>query len=211
MKIKRYSEFNESIVVDLSLVKELIDINESLSLWHNVILDSIGAVELDIIETFNLDKNDYENKLHIEYLSDNVKFLNAISSVGLKKSKVEDTDDYNTFISKSCKFMFIYRTEASELENPEYVIFQTWDERNKEWEECKLYQIKEDIKKFYDKLSSRVIELDSDGHKYVYNTSNGTEWILQNINDENGEFKKYLRKADLEELLNNSNIKMTIV
>lgn len=211
MKIKRYNEFSESIVIDLALVKDLIDINESLSLWHNVILDSIGAVELNIFDTFNLPKADYTNKLHIEYLSDNVDFLSAISNLGLKKSKVEDTDDYNTFISKSCKFMFIYRTEASELENPEYVIFQTWDDTGKKWEECKLYQIKEDIKKFYDKLSSRVIELESKGNKYVYNTSNGTEWILQNIKDENNEFKKYLRKIDLEELLNNSDIKMTII
>lgn len=209
MKIKKYAAFSESIILDLNLVDELIDINESLSIWHDVVLKSIGATELDIYEVFNLPKDDYKNTMHIDYLSNNAEFLGSLSSIGLKKSKVESSKDYNTFLTTPCKFMFIYRVEANELENPEYVLFQVWD--NTKWDECKLYKINNDINNFYNKLSSKVLELDYEGVKYVYDTSNGSEWILQNIEQSNGDFKKYLRIAELEELLHNKKIKLTII
>jgi hypothetical protein len=209
MKIKKYVEFFESIILDLNLVDELIDINESLSIWHDVVLRSIGATELDIYGVFKLPPTDYQDTMHIDYLSNNVEFLNSLSSIGLKKSKVESTEDYNTFLTTPCEFMFIYRVEANELENPEYVLFQVWD--GDKWDACKLYKINNNINNFYNKLSSKVLELDLDGKKYVYNTSNGTEWILQNIEQQNDNFKKYLRLAELEELLHNKKIKLTII
>ncbi len=209
MKIKKYVEFSESIVLDLNLVDELIDINESLSIWHDSVLKSIGATELDIYDVFSLPMEDYKNNMHIDYLANNSDFLGSLSSIGLKKSKVESSKDYSTFLTVPCKFMFIYRIEANELENPEYVLFQVWDDTK--WDTCKLYKINNDINNFYNKLSSKVLELEYDGEKYVYNTSNGTEWTLQNIEQSNGEFKKYLRIAELEELLHNKKIKLTII
>ena len=209
MNIKKYREFSESIILDLNLVDELIDINESLSIWHDVVLKSIGATEKNIYDEFNLPIDDYKNTMVIDYLSNNSEFLGSLSSIGLKKSKVENSSDYNTFLSTPCKFMFIYRIESNELENPEYIIFQSWD--NNKWNECKLYKINNNINNFYNKLSSKVLELEYSGTSYIYNTSNGTEWSLQNIKQANDEFKEYLRLADLEELLHNKKIKLTII
>ena len=45
MKIKKYSEFLESLQIDLS--DQLVDIMESLNMWHDVLLASIGAQKED--------------------------------------------------------------------------------------------------------------------------------------------------------------------
>ena len=47
--IKGYN-IHRSIKFDLSIVNT--DVNESMSIWHDVLLDSIGFEELDISDTF---------------------------------------------------------------------------------------------------------------------------------------------------------------
>ena len=211
MIIKKFNDFKESLVININNVNHVFDINESLSLWYNTILQSIGAEEFNIHDTFNLPSEQYPSNSEIDYYHNNGEFINSLSSIGLKRSNLENTDDYNTFTSNTCKFMFIYRTEANELENPEYMMIQVFNDVNNNWDECKLYKIKEDIKKFYDKLSSKVIELEFDNDRWVYNTSNGSEWILQNIDKENDDFKKYLRKSDMENLIKSKKVKLTII
>ena len=160
---------------------------------------------------FKLPKNDYIDKLDLEYLSDNIEFINSLSSIGLKKSQVQNTDELETFISKPCRFMFIYNIESNELENPTFLLIQSWNETLKKWDESKLYKVSGDVRKFYDKLSSKVIEVDDDGEKYIYSTSNGNEYILQNVEEENDTFKKYLRKDDFEKLINDKGVKIKII
>ncbi len=111
--IKSYKKFLESLKFDLSIVN--IDINESLGIWYSALLDAVGAEEVDIFDTLKLPKDDYLNKLDLEYLSDNIEFINSLSSIGLKKSHVESSDDLETFLNKSCRFMLIYNIEE-ELE-----------------------------------------------------------------------------------------------
>jgi hypothetical protein len=207
--IKRYSKFVESIKFDLSIVN--IDINESLSIWFDSLLDSIGAKEVDIFDTFKLPKDDYIDRLDLEYLSDNIEFINSLSSIGMKKSNIQNSDDFETFINKPCRFMFIYNVESNELENPNYLLIQGWNETLKKWDESKLYTVNDDVKKFYDKLSSKVIEVDDNGEKYIYSTSNGNEYILQNTEKENDTFKKYLRKEDFENLINDKGVKIKVI
>lgn len=209
--IKNFQSYRESIVIDLSLADTLVDLNESLTMWYDLILNSIGAEEVSIYDTFNLPKEIYQNKLDLDFLSEDTEFINSLSSIGLKKSTVQNTDDFETFVNKSCRFMFIYRIEANELENPEYVLFQSWNETLSKWDDVKLYKVRDDIKKFYDKLSSKTIELDDSLNKYVYTTSNGNEWTLQNVEKANEEFKKYLRKTELESLVKNKKLKITII
>ena len=74
-----------------------------------------------------------------------------------------------------------------------------------------MYKVNDDVKKFYDKLSSKVIEIDDDGNKFIYSTSNGNEWALQNIEKESDTFKKYLRKEDFENLINDKKVKIKII
>jgi len=207
--IKGYKGYIESLKFDLSIVN--VDINESLSIWYDALLDSIGAQELDIFDTFKLPKDDYLDKLDLQYLSDNIEFINSLSSIGLKKSHVENSDDYETFISKPTRFMFIYNVESNELENPNYLIIQSYNETLKKWDNSKLYKVNGDVKKFYDKLSSKIIEVEDGGEKFIYSTSNNNEWVLQNIEKENDIFKKVFRKEDFESLIKDREVKIKII
>jgi len=209
MIIKKYKQFIESVKFDLSITN--IDMNESLSIWFDALLDSIGAKEVDIFDEFKLPKDDYIDKLDLEYLSDNIEFVNSLSSIGMKKSTVQNTDDMETFMSRPCRFMFIYNIESNELENPNFLLIQGWNESLNKWDDSKLYKVNDDVKKFYDKLSSKVIEVDDNGEKYIYNTSNSNEYVLQNVEKENDTFKKYLRKEDFEELINDKKVKIKVI
>jgi hypothetical protein len=183
---------------------------ESLNIWHDSLLSSIGAEEVDIFDTFKLPKESYADRLDLDFLQDNIEFINSLSSIALKKSEVQNTDDYQTFINKPCKFMFIYDLNSNELENPSYLIFQVWNETLKKWSEVKLYKVNGDVKKFYDKLSSKTIEVIDGDEKYIYSTSNGNEWELQNLEKKNDIYKRFFRKDEFENLLKNRNVKVSI-
>jgi hypothetical protein len=107
--------------------------------------------------------------------------------------------------------MFIYGIESNELENPIYIAFQTWNETLKEWDDVKLFKINDDVKKFYDKLSSKTIEVTDGDENFIYVTSNGNDWELQNLDKENDTYKRFFRKEELQSLLNNKNVKVSII
>ena len=208
--LKGYKKFKESVVVDMTFqnVEELL---ESLSLWHDALLNSISAEEVDIYDTFKLPTDAFADKLDLDTLSDNVEFINSLSSIALKKSELKNSDDFQTFLNKPCKFMFIFDINTNELENPIYLLFQVWNETIKKWEDVKLYKINDDVKKFYDKLTSKVIEIIDGDENYIYETSNGNEWILQNSEKENDIYKKTFRKEELQDLLSDRNVKVNIL
>ena len=207
--LKSFKKHKESLVIDLQF--KSIDLMESLNIWHDVLLNAINAEELDIFDTLKLPEDFFKGSLDLDYLSDNVEFINSLSSLALKKSQLEDTETYQTFLNKPCKFMFIYGQEQNELENPLYIIFQTWNESLKRWEDVKLYKVNSDVKKFYDKLSSKTIEVVDGDENYIYSTSNGGEWELQNSTKENDVYKKVFRKEELQKLLDDRNIKINII
>lgn len=108
--------------------------------------------------------------------------------------------------------MFIYGVENNELENPLYILFQVWNETLKKWDEVKLYKINDDVKKFYDKLSSKTIEITDGSDNYIYTSGNaGNEWNLQNTNMENDTYKKIFRKEELQKLLDEKKVKLEII
>jgi len=208
--LKKYKQHRESVVVDLKFqnVEELL---ESLSLWHDALLNSISAEEVDIYDTFKLPNDDFADKLDLDTLSDNVEFINSLSSIALKKSELKNSEDFQTFLNKPCKFMFIFDINTNELENPIYLLFQVWNETIKKWEDVKLYKINDDVKKFYDKLTSKVIEIIDGDENYIYETSNGNEWILQNADAETDVYKKTFRREELQDLLSDRNVKVNIL
>lgn len=208
--LKKYISFKESVLVDLS-VQTMVDILESLTIWHDALLQAIGAEEVDMFDTFKLPLEDYKDKLDLDYLEDNVEFINSLSSIALKKSEVKLSDDFQTFLNKPCRFMFIYGIDKNELENPSYLIFQSWNETLNKWEDVKLYKINEDVQKFYDKLTSRTIELVDGDENYIYNVTNGNEWVLQNVEKENDIYKRTFRKEELQDLLKERKIKVNIL
>jgi maltooligosyltrehalose synthase len=207
--IKSYNKFKESLVIDL--VTMSVDILESMNIWHDVLLSSISAEEKDIFDTLKLPKDFYQGRLTLDFLSDNIEFVNSLSSLGLKKSPVQLTDDYQTFVNKPCKWMFIYDINSNELENPLYIAFQTWNETNKIWDDVKLFKINGDVKKFYDKLSSKTIEVTDGDENYIYTTADGNTWELQNLDKENDIYKRFFRKDELESLLNERKVRLSII
>lgn len=208
--LKNYTRFKESVAIDLEL-HDVKDLLESLSVWHDALLDSISAKEMNIFDTFHLPVEDFSNKLDLDILSDNVEFINSLSSIGLKKSELQKSESFSTFLNKPCKFMFIYDKNANELENPLYLLFQSWIESLNKWEDVKLFKVNDDAQRFYDKLASRVIELVDGDENYIYNTSNGNEWVIQNVEKANDTYKKVFRKEELEEFLKDKKIKINVI
>jgi hypothetical protein len=207
--LKPYKKFKESLVIDLQF--QDIDLKESLDIWHDTLLSSISAEEVDLFDTLFLPKEEFINNLDIEFLENSVEFVNALTSLRLKKSEVQNTDTIESFVNKPCKFMFIYGIESNELENPIYILFQVWNETQKKWSDVKLYKVNENVKKFYDKLSSKEIEVIDGDEKYIYVTSNGNDWLLKDEDKENDIYTKSLRKEELEKLLSERNVKISIV
>ena len=208
--LKGYKKFKESLVVDLTFqnVEELL---ESLNLWHDALLNAISAEEVDIYDTFKLPKEMSDKVEDLDTLSDNVEFINSLSSIALKKSELKNSEDFQTFLNKPCKFMFVFDINSNELENPVYLLFQVWNESTNTWEGVKLYKVNDDVKKFYDKLTSRTIEILDGDENYIYQTSNGNEWVLQNVDKQNDVYQKTFRKEELQELLKDRNVKVNIL
>jgi hypothetical protein len=207
--IKSYSKFKESLVIDLNF-QDVEDLLESLTIWHDALLNSISAKEIDLFDTLKLPSELKE--LEFDTLSDNVEFINSLSSLALKKSQVLNSDDYQTFLNKPCKFMFIYDINSNEIENnPVYLLFQVWNDSLKKWEDLKLYKVNDNAKKFYDKLTSRTIEVVDGDQNYIYQTSNGNEWVLQNLDKENDTFKKVFRREELQQMLKDKNVSINII
>jgi hypothetical protein len=207
--IKSYNKFKESLVIDLMMSS--VDILESMNIWHDVLLSAISAEEKDIFDTLKLPKDFYQGRLTLDFLSDNIEFVNSLSSLGLKKSPVQNTEEYQTFVNKPCKWMFIYDISSNELENPLYIAFQVWNETIKEWDDVKLFKINGDVKKFYDKLSSKTIEVTDGDENYIYTTADGNTWELQNLDKENDVYKRFFRKDELQSLLNDRKVTVSII
>ena len=207
--LKSYKKYTESLVVDLTI--QSVDLMESLNIWHDILLNSINAEEVDMFDTLKLPNDSFKDSLDLDYLFNNVEFVNSLSSLALKKSQLEDTQTYQTFLKKPCKFMFIYGQEQNELENPIYIIFQIWDESLNKWGDSKLYKVNNDVKKFYDKLSSKTIEVVDGDENYIYSTSNGGEWELQNSTKENDIYKKVFRREELQDLLDGRKVQLNII
>lgn len=208
-KIKTYKQFKESLVIDLNF-QNVEDLLESLTIWHDALLNAIRAEEQDIFSTLKL-SDDFIDKLQFDDLQDSVEFINTLSSIALKKSTVQNSDDYQTFLNKPCKFMFLFDINSNELENPNYLLFQVWNDTLDKWEDVRLYKVNDDVKKFYDKLTSRTIEITDADQNYIYQTSNGNEWVLQNVDKENDTFKRSFRKEELQELLRDKKVSVNII
>lgn len=207
--VKKYKSFKESIQIDIRLIE--IDINESLGLFYDSIMKSIGAEEVDFFDTLQLPKSDFSSKLNLDLLTTNPEFIQSLSSKGMKKSNVTNSEDFETFLNKPCRFVLIHKAEANELENPDYILFQSWNDNLSKWEELRMFKVNGDIKKFYDKLSSKVIEVEDGGENYIYSTTNGNEWFLQNQDKESDIYQKYFRKDDFQKLLNDRKVTINII
>jgi hypothetical protein len=107
--------------------------------------------------------------------------------------------------------MFLFDINSNELENPNYLLFQVWNDTLDKWNDVKLYKINEDIRRFYDKLTSRTIEIVDGDQNYIYSSYNANEWTLQDTNKENDIYKKTFRKEEMQDFLKDRNVKVNII
>lgn len=205
--IKNYQKFKESLQIDLSF--DDIDIKESLAIFNDNLLSSVGAEELNIFYELKLPRDKWSGKTDLELFDNSLDFLNSLASLGLRKGNLEYSDDYQTFLNNSSRFMFVYHKESGDLDEPVYLLFQSWNAGTNNWNDAKIYRLNAPVDEFYKKLSSKEIDLVLDEKTYTYETSNGSEWILKGV-EETDVFKKNIRKEDLENILSNNKIKITI-
>lgn len=208
--LKKYKDYKESLLIDLSF-QRVEDLMESLTIWHDALLLAVGAEETNIFDTLKLPEEDFSDNLDLDFLSDSIDFINSLSSLALKKSELQNSDDYQTFLNKPIKFMFIYDINSNQLENPVYLLLQIWNDSLSQWQGVKLYKVKDDVKKFYDKLTSRTIEIIDGDQNYIYLTSNGNEWVMQNREKINDIYKDTFRKEELENLIRAKKIKINVI
>lgn len=189
--------------------QNLSDLLESLTIWEDNLLNSINAEEKSIKDVLNYIQQSNED---IEDIANNVKFIEKLSENNLKKSEIHNTEDYETFMDKPLKFMPIWGAEDNELMNPRYLMIQIFDDKKNKWSDVKFYSVQDSMKKFYDKLSSRTIELSKNNKSWIYRTDNSGEgWELQNLQMEGGEFKRFIYKDELKTLINEKNLKVKIM
>lgn len=199
MWIKNYLKYKESLIINLS---DFLDLNESLGISIDNLLNSIGAEPVD----FSILK--FKGNSDLEFLDKDTDFINSLSKNNLKKSDMELSSNYETFLTTPCRFMFIYDKKASELDNPYYILLQLFGENS--WKTTNIYKINGNIKKFYDQLSSKIIEIEDNGDKFIYETGNGNEWTLKSVK-ETDIYKRNFDKEDLEKVIKERQAKVNVI
>lgn len=171
--IKKYNTY-------FNTIENIID---SLNLIEKEVLFSIKAEEVEFkLFGFNI------HPINIDILYNDNKFETALLDSNYRKSDLFDTIDYETFLETPFKFFFLYDINKNDLENPNYIIIESNNN-------VKIYSINDNIKNFYDKLTSKTIVIIDDNIKYVYQTSTNNEWSLKS-NNVNAVWLKIYRKED---------------
>jgi len=198
----------ESLVIDLEF--DDIDLFESFNVWHDSLLATIGAERVDIFDTIGY-KSERDDPT-IKNLVNDPDFIKSLAKIGLKISDIQNTDDFQTFMTVTSEFMPLYRVDSSEIDNPVFLLFQTFNDVDSSWNGAVLYSIKDDMKKFYDKLSSKTVEIIYGDINYIYKTSNSANnWQLMNVDNETSEFKKFLTRDEMQKLTSDKKLKITII
>lgn len=183
-----------------------LDLTENIKTDTGELLSSIDLEEVDLYKTLNILVNDVNlDGMTIEQLADNTHFLNALENLSLKKEEPQTTTDSDTFLTRSLTFMGIYPIQVLEIQNPEYLMIQIGGGP------IKLYKVTGSIEDFYNKLTSKTVEISAGDKKWIYKTSNsGNNWELQNKMNSSDVFKDVMTTQELEDSLN-SNTKIEIV
>lgn len=161
----------------------------------NDIISKSDLEYVDITKLFKLDKNYVNNTL--SFISKDSTFINTLSSLGLKKSNIEHSIYYQTFLDDNISWLFIYNINDNNLTEPRYIIIES---DNK----IKMYK-NTNIKKFFDNISTKTITVNYNNKDYIYTTYDANTWELEN-RKENKVCKKELNNDELYELLNNKDI-----
>jgi hypothetical protein len=225
MKILNYNSFKfEKVLSNIEMIEfshnDLKDTFTDLDILESIVTDvdgllkTIRAEEVDWYTIFGLNKSNYGNNLQIEDIYEDKNFNKSLQKMKMQKNDIESTEDYQTFIEKTIdiKFFSIYGIDDIELEKPDYIFFQSKRKSETAWQPVKCYKVNENMRHFYDNLTSKTIEIKKDGKSYIYSTSNsGSNWLLKNIDLKNDMFKDDMENDDIKAILKDKNISITII
>jgi len=184
-------------------------LKEGTFVSSNDLLRSIDAQQVLMGDIIGFNS---ENFYSIDELIKDKDFLKKLDRKGFKKNNIEYSKDCETFLSKTSdiKFFLIFDKNDSELDEPEYIVFQS--QKGGRWSPIVTYKVNENIKKFYDDLSSKTIEIKRGDKNYIYRTSNaGNDWKLQNIQNKTNDFKDVMSNDEIKNQLNDGGTTISVI
>lgn len=192
MRLKRYKEF----------------INESMYTGVAQLLQSINAKEVDFFYTLGLDKDKFMNK-NIDEIYNDSDFNQQLYDKKLKKEELISTFDTENFLKKQYDFkcFLLIDRDVTKIDNPKYLVLQYF--KNNQWSNIFMYEVNSDIRNFFEKLTSKTIEITDGDEKIIYQTSNsGNNWVLQNIENKSDIYKETLDNKELKKILSDKEYKI---
>lgn len=215
-KIKNFNIFIFENAIEMKEIFNDADVLESIITDSEELLNTIKAKEVDLFITFELNPDKLKSNFTIEELYDNVYFNKSLMKKGFKKNNITSTEETETFLDNTIivKFFSIFKKDMSELDKPNYIIFQSKKKGEKKWDNVKCYEVNDNMKNFYDKLTNKTIEIKKGDKTYIYVTSNsGNDWKLQkNINyKDDNRFKEYMSNDDIKAILLDDDVSITII
>lgn len=187
-------------------------LNESVSTGIAQLLQSVDAKQVDFYYLLGINKDKFNGK-SINDIYDDSDFNKQVYTKKLKKGELVSTLDTENFLKKqyNIKYFFLIERDTPKLDSPKYIILQ-YNKRGGDWSDVFMYKIHGDIRNFFEKLTSKTIEIIDGNKRYVYQTSNsGNNWTLQNIDDENKTFKETIESDELRDILNNKNLNLNVI
>jgi flagellar biosynthesis/type III secretory pathway chaperone len=210
----KYADFvKENLNPDIIDYPVELNILESIITDSKTLLDSIEAEEVEMFKIFELPRNTFNEYFSLEDVYKNRKFLNALKKSNLTLSKIEETEDSETFIENTLdvKFILVHTLNHSELDNPKYILIQFRKKIENIWGEVKCYKVNGDIQNLYDKLTNKTITFTKNNKEYVYYTSNsGNNWQLKNKQDKTDQFLELMDKNQMKMILQDKDVKISI-
>ena len=196
--IKNFDTFiNESNLPDLKVsVEELLKPFEE---------------DLDIYRTFEMESTVISVNDNINKLYNNAIFNKSLSKKKLKKGKLQDTKDNETLLDDNfvLRFFFVYDKDAIELEEPKYVLIQSYNKEKDTSSKIMLFKNHNNISDFYQKLTDASIEIERGKKSLVYNTSNsGNNWELKNTKLSKGKFKPSVDHDEMKKIIKGKKIQV---
>lgn len=215
-RIKNYNLFIFESAIEMEEIFNDADILESIVTDSDELLNTINAEEMDLFQTFNFSPDSIKSNFTIEELYDNQIFNQRLIKGGYKKNELESTEETETFMEDTIvvKFFSVYKKDRSELERPEYIIYQSRKRKETKWNPIKCYKVKNDMKNFYDKLTNKTVEIKKGDKTYIYSTSNsGNDWQLQKREEDQDTktFRDLMSNDDIKAILLDGDVSITIM
>lgn len=186
-----------------------IDLKESITTDIKDLLSSIGAEELDLCNELHINPEEIDLRIDLENFVESDLVLDSLSKLELRLGDVEKTSDSQTFLSAPIFYVCLYSKGSSDLENPSHVFIQQWQNETKNRTHIKMYKVQDNFLKFYDRLSSKTVEVEIDNKKLIYKTDNsGNNWTLQIPVDG---YENNITSQEMWDLMKDKNVKVKVL